>query len=132
MRQPLSVIVVSLFLAAAAYADPNPLAARVLVLVNDAMPAEAGTGGTGASVFIGEYYAAQRGIPKTNIVHLKTDTGEYVSYTDYLSQVEKPVKAALEANGGDLKQKILYIVPTYGVPLKAAVTSDQLYAVDSL
>jgi len=38
--------------------------------VNDAAPPEAGTNGTSASVFVGEYCAHQRGTPVASIVHL--------------------------------------------------------------
>ena len=38
-------------------------AASVLILVNDAAPAAEGTGRTNASVWVGESYAAKRGIP---------------------------------------------------------------------
>ena len=133
MRQHLKIICPVLFLLPFhAWADPHPEAGRVLLLVNDAMQPETGTGTTGASVFVGEYYAGKRGIPKTNIVHLTTTTSESIPYLDYVSQIEKPVKAFLEANGGAMKRQILYIVPTYGVPLKAYITGDQLPAVDSL
>ncbi len=132
MRRHLRIVPPLLFAAAVVWADPHPQAGRVLILVNDAMKPETGTGATGASVFVGEYYAGKRGIPKTNILHLTTVTDESIPYPDYLNQIEKPVKAYLEANGGAMKRRILYIVPTYGVPLKAYITGDQLPAVDSL
>src|ERR1043165_4519414 len=47
-------------------ADPT----TVLILVNDLVPPEDGTGSTGASIYVGEYYASRRGIPFSNIVHL--------------------------------------------------------------
>ncbi len=119
-------------LAVVCRADPHPQASRVLILVNDAMKPEAGTGTTGASVFVGEYYAAQRGIPKTNILHLTTGTDETIQFTDYQGQIEKPVKAFLDANGGTMKRQILYIVPIYGVALRAYLNGDQTLAVDSL
>lgn len=132
LRIAVSLLFPVLFLAAAAQADPHPQAERVLILVNDAMKPEPGTGAIGASVFVGEYYAGKRGIPKGNILHLTTATAEAVSYSDYVNQIEKPVKAFLEANDGAKKQQILYIVPTYGIPVKANVTGDQIPAVDSL
>ncbi len=132
MRRHLRIAIPLLLAAATAWADPHPQAARVLILVNDAMKPEAGTGSTGASVFVGEYYAAQRGIPKANIIHLNTNTAEVIPYPDYISQIEKPLKAFLEANSGAMKRQALYIVPTYGIPLKATITGDQLPALDSL
>ncbi|MEP6535511.1 MAG: TIGR03790 family protein [Bryobacteraceae bacterium] len=132
MRLLLRIAACCWCLAAAAWADPHPQADRVLILVNDAMKPETGTGAAGAGVFVGEYYAGKRGIPKGNILHLTTTTLETIPYADYLTQVEKPVKAFLEANGGAMKRQVLYIVPTYGIPLKAYVTGDQLPALDSL
>ena len=61
-----------LSLAATCMAQQTPLAERVLVLVNDRMPKEGGTGSMGASIFVGQYYAAKRNIPAANILHLKT------------------------------------------------------------
>ena len=130
--QPLRTAFLLLCLTAAAWADPHPQAGRVLILVNDAMKPETGTGATGAGVFVGEYYAEKRGIPKANILHVTTATAESVPYSDYVNQIEKPVKAFLEADGGAMKRQILYIVPTYGIPVKANVTGDLIPAVDSL
>jgi hypothetical protein len=52
---------------------------RVLVLVNDRMPAANGTGGMGASRFVGQYYTGKRAIPAANVFHLKTAVTEDVS-----------------------------------------------------
>lgn len=112
-------------------AQPHPLAERVLILVNDSMPSEAGTGKTGASVFVGEYYAEKRGIPKANILHVKTSTEESISYDDYKSEIEKPLKKFLEANRGAMKRQILYIVPVYGIPLKVSIPPE-VPALDSV
>src|SRR2546423_11351807 len=109
-------------------AQPVPLKDRVLVLVNDRMPREAGTGNEGASVFVGRYYAARRNIPAANIFHLKTAITEETSMEDYKAQIETPLRKFLDANGGVMRRKILYIVPTYGVPVRI---SDKL-AVDSV
>ena len=132
LRQNLNVFLIAFVLSFIAEAQPNPLARRVLILVNDSMRAEAGTGGVGASLFVGQYYAQKRGIPEANILHLKASTEETISYDEYLNTIEKPLKAFLEADGGIRKKQILYIVPTYGIPLKATVTSDLQGAVDSL
>ncbi|PWU06099.1 MAG: hypothetical protein C5B51_12995 [Terriglobia bacterium] len=107
------------------------LAPRVLVLVNDRMPAEAGTGGTGASVFVGQYYARQRSIPDNNILHVQASTDEFVSYDDYQAQIETPVRRFLDANGGAMRKQIVYIVPIYGIPVKTRTADGQTLAVDS-
>lgn len=111
------------------WADPYRQGARVLILVNDGM--KRGTG-TGATVSAGEYYAGKRGIPKTNILHLTTIIDEAILYPGYVSQVEKPVTAFLEGNGGAMKRWILDIIPTYGIPVKANRTGNVIPAVDLL
>jgi uncharacterized protein (TIGR03790 family) len=115
-------------LATACMAQPAPLADRVLVVVNDRMPRESGTGKTGAGIFVGQYYAAQRNIPAANILHLRTSQEEAISMEDYKAEIEAPLRKFLDANGGAMRRKILYIVPTYGVPVQIS----QAFAVDSV
>ena len=108
------------FYCSAATEDPS----TVLILVNDQAPPEAGTGSVGASVYVGQYYAQQRGIPAQNIVHLNIPLGsppntqfydsEIVPFSVFDATIRQPVKAFLENNA--LKNRIKYIVPTYGVP----------------
>jgi uncharacterized protein (TIGR03790 family) len=108
--------------AAAAQTVPTqsvPLKDRVLILVNDRVP---------EGVSVGQYYAAKRNIPTANILHLKTAAGEQVSQEEFKDQIENPVRKFLDAGGGSMRRKILYIVPTYGVPVKIA----QQFAVDSV
>ena len=62
-------------LASGAPAAAHPEASTVLILVNDAVPPQAGTGAKGASVFVGEYYAEQRGVPASQILHLNIPLG---------------------------------------------------------
>ncbi|MCX6626481.1 MAG: TIGR03790 family protein, partial [Candidatus Solibacter sp.] len=109
----------ALILAAAAFPQSVPLKDRVLILVNDRVP---------ESVSVGQYYAARRNIPTANILRLKTLATEQISREEYQEQIENPVRKFLDANGGAMRKKILYIVPTYGVPLKIA----QQFAVDSV
>jgi uncharacterized protein (TIGR03790 family) len=123
-----SALGVLLSLAAGCVAQPAPLADRVLVVVNDRMPREGGTGSTGASIFVGQYYAAKRNIPVTNILHLKTSAEEAISMEDYKAEIEGPLRKFLDAGGGAMRRKILYIVPTYGVPVRIS----QTFAVDSV
>lgn len=115
-------------IAAAGEAQQMPLPERVLVLVNDRMPKENGTENIGASIFLGQYYAAKRNIPASNILHLKTSIEEAISLEDYQKEIEAPLRKFLDAGGGALRKKILYIVPTYGVPVKIS----QTFAVDSV
>uniref|UniRef100_Q01NR6 TIGR03790 family protein n=1 Tax=Solibacter usitatus (strain Ellin6076) TaxID=234267 RepID=Q01NR6_SOLUE len=95
---------------AIAIAQTVPLKDRVLILVNDKAP---------ESNAVGQYYAAKRNIPAANIFHLKTSTSENISKEEFHDQVELPLKKFLDANDGAMRRKILYIVPAYGVPLKA-------------
>src|SRR5437764_7957238 len=103
--------------------DPS----TVLILVNDLVPPESGTGATGASIYVGEYYATRRGVPFSNIVHLhvplaccENDPRHWdswnVNWEKFETYVRTPVKNFLESNG--LTTKIKYIVPTYGIPVR--------------
>jgi uncharacterized protein (TIGR03790 family) len=109
----------TLLFAAAAFAQSIPLKDRVLILVNDRVP---------DSVSVGQYYAAKRNIPAANILHLKTAATEGISQDEFKDQIENPLRKFLDANGGAMRRKILYIVPTYGVP----VAIGQQFAVDSV
>jgi uncharacterized protein (TIGR03790 family) len=106
-------------LAVVAAAQSVPLKDRVLILVNDRVP---------ESVSVGQYYAAKRSIPTANILHLKTLAAEQISQDEFKEQIENPLRKFLDAGGGAMRRKILYIVPTYGVPVKIA----QQFAVDSV
>jgi uncharacterized protein (TIGR03790 family) len=109
----------TLVCAFAAFSQSVPLKDRVLILVNDRVP---------ESVSVGQYYASKRNIPAANILHLKTPAAEQVSQEEYKDQIESPVRKFLDANGGAMRRKILYIVPTYGVPVRIG----QQFAVDSM
>jgi uncharacterized protein (TIGR03790 family) len=108
-----------LVLASACCGQTPPLHDRVLILVNDRMK---------ESVEVGTYYAQRRQIPAANIVHLKTNTTEYMSLEEYKEQVENPLRKFLDANNGAMRRKILYIVPVYGIPFKV----PDKFSVDSL
>ncbi len=132
MKCPAAIsLALTLWFVSAAPAQTLSLAERVLVLVNDRMPAEAGTGRTGAGDFVARYYAAKRGIPVRNLVHVHTSTEESVAYQDYQAEIEAPVRKFLDANNGAMRKKILYIVPVYGIPLKTAA-AGQTVALDAL
>jgi uncharacterized protein (TIGR03790 family) len=112
--------------------------ATVLILVNDATPAEPGTGVLGASQFVGQYYAQARKIPARNIVHINTQVTAdphraqawTISWTDFDSQIRRPVGNFLEHEG--LKYQIKYIVTTYGVPSHLLSSGgNETFSVDS-
>jgi uncharacterized protein (TIGR03790 family) len=132
MKWPVAIgLALMLWLVSAAPAQTPSLAERVLVLVNDRMPAESGTSGAGAGIFIARYYAEKRGIPLRNLVHVHTSTDEAIAYQNYQAEIEAPVRKFLDANNGAMRKKILYIVPVYGIPLKTAA-AGQTVALDSL
>ena len=80
---------------------------NVAVVINDASP---------ASQRIGEYYAKKRGLPGSNVLHIRTAAGEGVSRADYSSGIEAPIAAALTRAG--LQDRVLYLVLTKGVPIR--------------
>ncbi|MSV28450.1 MAG: TIGR03790 family protein [Bryobacterales bacterium] len=102
--------------------DPS----SVLILVNDDTMPEPGTGRKGASLYVGEYYAAKRGIPKSNILklHIKLccnddlhDAGNSeISWARFEEDIRQPVMKFLARKG--LRDEIHYIVPVYGVPFR--------------
>ncbi len=65
---------------------------------------------------VADYYRPRRSVPLKNVCYLDTTTDEEISWQTYVGQVEKPIAACLEKNG--LKETVLYIVTTAGVPLK--------------
>src|SRR5713226_1321186 len=122
--------VITLAVAGLVFSGPGVAAtdpSTVLILVNDLAPPESGTGSTGASIYVGEYYASRRGIPLSNIVHLSVplaccsnDPRHWdswnVGWDKFETYIRTPVKNFLESRG--LKTKIKYIVPTYGIPVR--------------
>jgi uncharacterized protein (TIGR03790 family) len=123
------MLVLLVFSSALWAVDPT----RVLVLVNDNMPPESGTGGLNASLYVAQHYAAARGIPSANIFHVSTGTSQRIEYgTDYVPGIQTPLLAYLNANGGARKKQILCIVSTYGIPLYIGSTGTEFLAVDSM
>jgi uncharacterized protein (TIGR03790 family) len=68
------------------------------------------------SLRIAEYYRPRRSVPVANVCYLEATAEEEINWDTYLAEIERPISACL-ANGG-LRDKILYIVTTLGVPLK--------------
>jgi uncharacterized protein (TIGR03790 family) len=99
-------------------------AENTLVIVND------------SSLFsrrIAEYYVQRRSIPQANVCHVKAGIDEGISRDVYEKAIEKPIAAYLAAHG--LREKILYIVTTLGLPLRVdgvgSATETTTGAVDS-
>ncbi len=117
--------------------DPS----SVLILVNDDAMPEPGTGRKGASLYVGEYYASKRGIPKKNILklHIKlccdddlaNSGNSEITWARFEEEIRQPVMKFLDKRG--LRDDIHYIVPVYGVPVKMHGTKwkQQGQSVDS-
>lgn len=86
-------------------------AENVLLVLNEASP---------VSMDIGEYYAQKRGIPQSNILHLKTSLDEAISPEDFNRQIHAPIAAWLTRNFA--QDRILYIVLTKDIPLRLTGT----------
>jgi uncharacterized protein (TIGR03790 family) len=72
---------------------------------------------------IAEYYAGRREVPGKNLCRIKVAEREEIPWQVYRTEVEGAVAGCLKS--GDLKEKILYIVTTKGVPLKIAGTGGR-------
>lgn len=64
------------------------------------------------------YYARRRKVPERNICRLRTTTSEEISRETYEQEIRQPVAACLRS--GKLRDTILSLVTTLGVPLKIA------------
>ena len=84
---------------------------QVLVVVNKQSP---------ASREIGAYYMRKRAIPASNLCVIDVAPPEHITRLDYESHIEAPIAAFLSAHS--LREKILYIVLTTGVPLHIPAT----------
>ena len=65
---------------------------------------------------IAEYYVQKRSIPLANVCHLKAGIDEVISREVYEKAIEAPIAAYLSTHG--IREKILYIVTTLGLPLR--------------
>ena len=101
-------------------ADPVAGPANVLIVVNRS---------SRESLELGEYYRKRRGIPEENVAHLSyTGNPEVISLKVFEEQVRAPLQTYLTSRG--LKDKILCIVMTYGIPYKISTRGGR--ATDSL
>lgn len=65
---------------------------------------------------VGDYYRSRRAVPVKNVCLLQTGAGEEITWEIYVVQIERPIAACLEKNG--LREQVLYIALTMGIPLK--------------
>lgn len=101
-------------------ADPVAGPANVLIVVNRS---------SRDSLELGEYYRKRRGIPEENVARLSySGNPELVSLRMFEEQFRAPLREYLTSKG--LKDKILYIVTTYGIPYKISTRGGR--ARDSL
>ncbi len=83
---------------------------------------------------IADYYVSKRGIPLQNVCKLDIlDDDEEISWDSYVEEVEQPIARCLTKR--NLREQVLYIVTTMGVPLKVSGPGDgpaaEYCAVDS-
>ena len=90
-------------------------AGSVLVVVNDPSL---------LSRRIADYYVRKRFVPLNNLCHLKADTVEEISREAYEKSIEAPIAACLALGG--LRDRILYIVTTLGLPLRIQGSGSDL------
>ena len=101
-------------------ADPVAGPDNVLVVINRR---------SRESVEIGEYYGQRRRIPKQNLLYLSYQGNpDFVRVGNFEKEIESPIREYLEPRR--LKEKILYIVMTYGFPCKIPLGGGK--AVDSV
>lgn len=121
------VVWLLLALVAVARAAPDDLAARTVILVNSRQP---------ESVALGRFYAAQRGIPPTNLVALPLPAEETITWRTFVDSVWQPLQDELLRRGwlegflseqldplgrrrsGITGHKLAYLVLCRGTPLR--------------
>jgi len=98
------VVLSALFIPVHAWAQS---AENVALVVNDNSP---------DSQRVADYYARRRGVPVSNVIHVKTSIDETIDRGPYVATIELPITGALMQRG--LQDRVLYIVLTKGVPLR--------------
>jgi uncharacterized protein (TIGR03790 family) len=68
------------------------------------------------SIAIGNYYGKRRGIPREQVCEITTDDREEITRETFQKDVQQPIFDCLRR--GKLREDVLYIVLTKGVPLK--------------
>jgi len=125
--QQLSCFLIFVSLLSTGQALANDAAASVIIVANALDP---------DSVAIAEYYAAQRGIPRENIIQLETSTEETITLSEYVGTIRNTLlnhhlqrewisgvkSAAKDAYGRErlsvAVHRMSYLVTVRGVPLR--------------
>src|SRR5689334_2289936 len=84
-------------------------AENVAVVIND---------NSADSQRVGDYYVRRRGVPPSNVIHIRTSVEDSIERNAYMAAIELPVAEALTARS--LQDRVLYIVLTKGIPLRVA------------
>ena len=101
---------------------PLDYSGKVAIVFNENMP---------ESKALAEFYAGARGIPKEQLVGLKTVAAEAVTRNEYDLTIEKPLREEFTKRGwwklgttadgpGAVENRIRILVPVYGIPTKIA------------
>lgn len=86
-------------------------AENVAVIVND---------NSADSQRVAEHYARTRGLPASNVLRIRTSTGDAIERAEYLRTIEQPLALAIRRAG--LQDRLLYLVLTKGIPLRVVGT----------
>ena len=78
---------------------------------------------------IGEYYLRKRGVPLANLCTIDTEPKESIQRPVYRMEIEEPIGKFLQTKG--LRESILYIVLTSGVPLHVWASNGKSDTLDS-
>jgi len=73
---------------------------------------------------VADYYRPRRSVPAANVCYLESSTDEEIDWTTYQKDIEQPVGNCLTKAG--LREKVLYIALTAGIPLKIQGTGGTL------
>lgn len=132
LKYSLGIFICILSSLTGASAQTDPLAEKVIIVVNRNDP---------DSLAIGQHYARQRGIPESNIVQLSTSKKETITIAEYVETIANPLLNALLENDwvigvkGAAKDRygrerlsvsvhqIPFVVLIRGVPLRIANNS---------
>ncbi|HEY0863222.1 MAG TPA: TIGR03790 family protein [Lacunisphaera sp.] len=120
-------LVLWVLLAVTALAQPDDLAARVVILANSRQP---------ESVRLAEFYAEKRAVPPANIIALPLPEAETITWREFIDQVWQPLQDELLRRGwiegtssnlldrlgrrryAPTGNRISYLVVCRGVPLR--------------